>query len=236
MSAPFEFKQFKLQQEKSAFKLGTDSVLLGAWLPVNHYKKILDMGAGTGILSLMLAQRFENSNITGVEIDSPSVVDCANNFAQSKWNQRLKIINEDISIWSQQNNSEKFDLIVTNPPYFINSLKNPDTRKSIARHSDTISNDKMVELLKAHLSDQGAFAYILPTSEFNQFQEKLQNNGFHLTQLCNISSFEGGDVIRKMGFYSKQGNNVQEETQYLYNADKSRSDWYKKISDDFYIK
>ena len=236
MAQAFIFKQFTLQQQKAAFKLGTDSVLLGSWIPDLSYRNILDIGAGTGILSLMMAQRFNGAEILAIEIDQLSVEDCANNFNKAKWNDRLKIVEDDILNWTKKNVSSTFDLILTNPPYFINSLKNPDSRKSTARHSDTIHAGMLLEFVKNHLNKDGYFGIILPTKEFTVLANTFINNGFYLNTICRISSFKNGEIIREMGLFSFNKHTIIEEGQYLYKAENIKSDWYKNISNEFYIK
>lgn len=236
MGLPFVFKQFALEQEKAAFKLGTDSVVLGSWLPAKSYKRVLDIGAGTGILSLMMAQRLEDAYISAVEFDEGAFEDCANNFAQSKWSNRLKITHMDIIEWSKACSSEKFDLIISNPPYFNNSLQNPDQRKSTARHSILLTSQLLVNLVKQHLSSSGSFAFILPTLEFDGMKDRLEKENINAINICSVSSFQNSEIIRKMGLFTFQKRELKQEQQYLYTEDKNRSDWYKEISKDFYIK
>ena len=236
MSTSFVFKQFELEQGKAAFKLGTDSVLLGSWLPKGDYKRVLDIGAGTGILSLMLAQRFKEALVLALEIDKLSVEDCANNFSQSTWGKRLNIIEQDAIEWSKYNEDEKFDLMISNPPYFKNSLLNPDERKSTARHSGLLNTSTLADFAKRHLSINGCLAIILPVLEFDAMTDQLRDRNLFLQQICLVSSFQHSEIIRKMGVFSFINQTPLEETQYLYNSDKSRSNWYQGVSDDFYIK
>jgi len=236
MSTSFVFKQFELEQGKAAFKLGTDSVLLGSWLPKGDYKRVLDIGAGTGILSLMLAQRFKEAVVLALEIDKLSVEDCANNFSQSTWGKRLNIIEQDAIEWSKYNEDEKFDLMISNPPYFKNSLLNPDERKSTARHSGLLNTSTLADFAKRHLSINGCLAIILPVLEFDEMTDQLRDRKLFLQHICLVSSFQDSEIIRKMGVFSFTNQTPLEETHYLYNSDKSRSNWYQGISDDFYIK
>lgn len=196
----------------------------------------MDLGAGTGILSLIMAQRFSIANIMALEIDGPSFEDCTNNFIRSKWKDRLTIIHDDLTNWSKNNTTEKFDLIISNPPYFSNNLKNKDQRKTTARHSEKLNTETMIHFVKTHLSANGRFAFIFPINEFNILALALKGDGFHPTHTCKISSFENSKAIRQMGVFSLGPNVTEEETQYLYDHNKARSNWYNKISNDFYIK
>jgi tRNA1Val (adenine37-N6)-methyltransferase len=236
MAAPFVFKQFTITQEKSAFKLGTDSVVLGGWLPVKKYSRVLDVGAGCGIMSLMVAQRFELAHVLAVELDELSFTDCTNNFSQAPWNKRLEATHADVLDWSKKNPDERFDLIISNPPYFSNSLQNADTRKSTARHTQTLSFDSLVNLVNQHLAPGGYFAVILPVVEFETLNIKLNEENIFADEVVVISSFKHSTAIRKAGLFSFEKKITRVEDQYLYKEDKTRSDWYIKISNDFYVK
>jgi len=233
---PFEFKQFSLHQSESAFKLGTDSVVLGSWLPVINFQRVLDIGAGTGILALMMAQKLKEPNIVAVEMDEGSAADCSKNFERSKWNNCLSVANANILDWSANNRVEKFDLVICNPPYFVDSLKNPDSRKSAARHTDSLGLKNLTELALLHLNQKGSFAFILPVFQFNQLEKLLLDRNLYPQNICSVSSYQNTLPIRKMGLFSFNKGTIVEENEFLYNEDKTRSNWYKSISADFYIK
>src|SRR5574343_1824554 len=133
----FAFKQFVIKQDLCAMKVGTDAVLLGAWVNIEKSKKILDIGTGTGIISLMLAQKSE-AEITAIDIDKQAVDQAIINFKESKFSSRIQAKHCSFREF-YENNTEKFDLIVTNPPYFVDSLKSSDTTRSAARHADSSS-------------------------------------------------------------------------------------------------
>src|ERR1035437_6240212 len=138
----FSFKKFTIYQDKSAFKVGTDSVLLGACSDVSGVTNILDIGSGTGLISIMLAQRCD-ATITAIESDHDSFIQSCENVDLVDWRNRIKIVNTDLQNFDPDN--EKFDLIVTNPPYFSDSLKNPDPRKSVARHNESLTSTEILE-------------------------------------------------------------------------------------------
>jgi tRNA1Val (adenine37-N6)-methyltransferase len=236
MPVPFEFKQFRLSQEKSAFKLGTDSVVLGSWLKGRNFQRVLDIGTGTGILALMMAQRFCDCFVTAIELDNGSVEDCVYNFENSAWCNRLQVVNKNIIEWSEENVNKRFDLIVSNPPYFVDSLKNPDQRKSAARHTHSLGLDHLSEIAQKHLADDGLFCFILPVIQFNELKKILGAKNIHPSSICSVSSYENSLPIRKMGCFGFQNADVAMEEHFLYNKDKTRSDWYRSISNDFYIR
>src|SRR6478736_3632457 len=133
----FEFKQFKIKQDRCAMKVGTDAVLLGAWVVPNGSKKILDIGTGTGVIALMLAQK-SSAGILAIDIDRESTEQAGINVAESIFHSQIKVVHTSFQELVK-NSSEKFDLIVTNPPYFIDSFKNPSERSTTARHTDSLS-------------------------------------------------------------------------------------------------
>jgi len=155
----FTFKQFTIYQDKCSFKVGTDGVLLGACADVSGAKNILDIGTGTGLLALMLAQRCY-AEIVAIEPDRDSFEQASGNVRSGKWNDRIKVVNTDLQNYDP--GTVKFDLIVSNPPYFTDSLKNPDPRKAASRHNDTLSSGEILRSVSRLLSDKGKLQIILP--------------------------------------------------------------------------
>ncbi len=156
----FRFKQFSITNDLSAMKVGTDGVLLGAWANVEKSKKVLDVGTGTGLIALMIAQRCA-AKIDAIEIDSVAAREAHNNFLESPWNDRLNIIEGDFSNIDNLN-LDKYDTIVSNPPYFINSLKSPDEQRSTARHCSSLSYEKLLKNSSKILCGGGHIYLITP--------------------------------------------------------------------------
>lgn len=232
MSNSFHFQKFSIHQNNAAFKVGTDSVILGCWAP-NDGKSILDIGTGTGLLSLILAQRFPLSKISAIEIDTLSSLDAKMNFDNSLFSKQISLINADIKIHKFES---LFDTIITNPPYFQNDLHNSEQRKTNARHQTTLSFLDLLHVVKNNLSEQGQFMTILPTTEFDTLRNELFQNQFFINHELQISSYINSEIIRKAGVFSKSKKNHQVEKQYIYNADQSRSDWYTQLTKEFYLK
>ena len=138
MRTPFQFKQFSVKDENSPMKVNTDAVLLGAWVNPSKPKKILDIGTGCGVIALLLAQRFDG-RISGIDLDEGAIMDAKINFAESPWPERLKAIHQDFNIFSASSD-QRFDLIVSNPPYFENSLRSPKHDRNISRHTDSLTH------------------------------------------------------------------------------------------------
>lgn len=167
----FQCKEFIIHQEHCAHKVGTDSILLGSWVNVENVKKAFDIGAGCGILSLMIAQRNPEAKIFGVEIDKPSFEQAVENFRNSPWADRISIINTSLQKFGK--NRYKYDLIITNPPYFQDSLACPDERRANARHSHTLTLHEIISFSDKHLEENGRLALVLPYSQFEYFKDIL---------------------------------------------------------------
>ena len=178
----FKFKQFTIYQEKTAMKVGVDGVLLGAWIQANNSKTILDIGTGTGLLSLMLAQK-SDALVTALEIDQESYMQALLNFENSLWVNRIKALNVSFQEYCSNSNT-KFDLIICNPPYFVQSLKSPDLKRNIARHDDLLPLNELFEGVSKLLSSRGRFVMIYPFEKrMNLYAEAKKNKLFAANEL-----------------------------------------------------
>jgi tRNA1Val (adenine37-N6)-methyltransferase len=230
----FTFKEFTIFQEKAAFKVGTDGVLLGAVADVINRKRILDIGTGTGLISLMLAQRSEAS-IVSIEPDYESFLQAEANVSQCKWKSRIKVINCDLQNYSCAD--EKFDLIVTNPPYFSNSLKNPDPRKSSARHNDSLSSDDLLKKVSRLLNDDGIFQLIMPYVEGTIFIAQAQQYGLYCNNILKIKPLPTAEVRRLIMTFSRERLKPVEKFLTIERGERHEfTDEYKALTKDFYLK
>ncbi|MCQ2193645.1 MAG: tRNA1(Val) (adenine(37)-N6)-methyltransferase [Paludibacteraceae bacterium] len=180
----FQFKQFRVEQEKCAMKVGTDGVLLGAWADVASASRILDIGTGTGLISLMLAQRQPGAQITAIEIDEAATQQAQENFDLSPWTDRLTCLHISLQNFLKEEGA-RFDAIVSNPPYFNNSLKNPDKQRSTARHTDTLS---YAELMQASslLTERGHLSVILPTQAEEEILDAARQAHLHCSRKTDV--------------------------------------------------
>jgi len=185
MSA-FNFKQFKIHHEES-FKVGTDGVLLGAWVNLENKKKILEIGSGSGLISLVLAQRTKNSQITGVEIDNLSFHESMKNVKESPWTDRVKIYHDTIQHYSKKTD-QFFDLIISNPPFFTDALRSTNKKKAIARHTDKLPFSDLLKVTSKHLTENGTLALILPKTEGDIFIDQAIRQGLFLTRVTEVQS------------------------------------------------
>lgn len=163
----FHFKQFSLNHHRSTMKTGTDAILLGVWTDVSEVTEALDIGSGSGIISLFIAAR-SNANVISIEIDNESVDESNSNYASSRFGDRMKVLNTDFVSYADSTES-KFDLIVSNPPFFTNDLHSPDERKTIARHTDSLSFSQLCSGVSQLLKVDGRFTVVLPYSQYQKF-------------------------------------------------------------------
>ncbi|QZE14294.1 methyltransferase [Halosquirtibacter laminarini] len=228
----FQFKQFKIVHELSGMKVGTDGVLLGAWASHPNPKNILDIGAGSGLMTLMMAQRYD-TKITGVEIDQIASKEANKNLLSTSWSDRVEILNYPI----QQYRSEKyFDLIVSNPPFFNNGPKSPSSSRKNARHTDTLSFTDLLSFVSSNLNNEGVFCLILPFEQLQAITEEAKKQGLYIQKICYVRPKKDGDIKRILVSFGFDNTREIIET-YMY-IEKTRhvySEEYKKLTKDFYL-
>lgn len=231
----FEFKKFKIRQDKCAMKVGTDAVLLGAWVVPNGSTKILDIGTGTGVIALMVAQK-SKAEITAIDIDLQSTEQAQINVSESDYREQIKVVHTSFQDLANTTN-QKFDLIVTNPPYFIDSFKNPSDRSTIARHTDSLSFEDLLTGVKKVLSDKGKFCLILPKNEAVLFRKMAESKGLYLSKLLRIRTRAEKDSEKRhlMQFEFKE-NGYFESTLIIENAKHfDYTEEYKNLTKDYYL-
>lgn len=231
---PFQFKQFAVEQSRTAMKVGTDGVLLGAWCRCDG-GRVLDIGTGCGLIALMVAQRNANAIIDAVEINSDSAAEARANFERSPWGDRLSAYCSDIQSY---NALDRYDHIVTNPPFFLNSLGSPDEGRNVARHSVELSFEDLVAAVDRLLSGDGRLSIILPPAEMEHF-EIVANNRLKATRRCLVYGREGGALKRILMEFGRESSGVEQQSLMLENRDWSEgrySEEYRDLTHDFYLK
>ena len=229
----FAFKQFTIHHDRCAMKVGTDGVLLGAWVNLSNSHRILDIGTGTGLIALMMAQRCNDSNITAIDIDTEAVSQANENIQASPWKDRVIAIQQDIRSFHP---NKSFDTIVSNPPYFINSLKSSDTQRNTARHTDTLSAEDLIRKTADLLTEDGYFSIILPTEQIEELIQISERVGLYPSRRTHVITRPGLMPKRTLMEFCKRetpfptNQLVIELDRHVY------SEEYIALTRDFYLK
>ena len=228
----FFFKQFAVEQSGAAMKIGTDGVLLGAWVVASGAERVLDIGTGTGVIALMVAQRCAAKSIVGIDIEQGAVECAAENFKASPWSDRLSAEHSSV----QEYCGAEFDLVVTNPPYFTDSLLCPEANRTTARHTISLSFEELDSAVCRLLDSRvGRFALILPTEQMERY---LALTRLSLVRRCDIRSRANSEVIRTMAELSVvPAESVEQQSLVIY-QDQGReyTAQYRELTKDFYLK
>ncbi len=216
-------------------KVGTDAVLLGAW--AYGGEKILDIGCGTGIISLMLAQRYGKAEITAIDIVDDCCRQTRMNADNSPWGERIHTVNLSLQDYSAQNSGKiQFDAIVSNPPFFVDSMKNPDSFRTLARHTDSLPFSSLARGVSQLLTEDGTFSVMLTEECYRQFIDEAWFSGLYLAEDIAFKPKATKPVKRHLLKFVKDRNVVlTKATHILQNPDGTKSDWYKQFADEFYL-
>lgn len=229
--AGFKFKHFEIHQDRCAMKVGTDGVLLGAWALGG--KRILDIGSGTGLISLMMAQRYPEAQVVGIDLDAEACAEARENVAASPFADRVNIVDCRLQDYESV---EKFDAIVSNPPFFLNSLKNPDSKRSMARHADSLPFRELFRGVKLLLSDDGVFSAIVPVEVLEAFASEGYMHGLYLLRQCGIKTVERKQPKRYLLTFAKHRSmEMDDMVETMMDSEGNRSEWYAKITEEFYV-
>ena len=229
----FKFKQFTIEQSDCAMKVGTDGCLLGGWFNCSESKRVLDIGCGTGLISIMAAQRC-NALVTGVEIDSKAAMQARINADNSPWRERIEIINSDLLQYTTEN---RFDTIVSNPPYFVNSLKCDDTSRTLARHSDSLDSNAFFIKCAELLSDNGCVSIVIPCDIMCEWKSAAAEQNLHPTRITFIKTTPKKAPKRALiEFRFCPTANIEENTLILETSPGEYSNDAKEILGGFYLK
>ena len=230
---PFHFKHFSLFHHRSTMKVGTDAILLGCWVEVRPTDVVLDIGTGCGLLPLMLSQKGV-AQVDAVDIDAASVEEAKVNFRASRWREHLQAICEDINDFQP---AQRYDLIVSNPPFFNRYSKCDSERKSRARHNDvTLSYEALCRVAKRLLKSDGRFALVLPVSVSDEFLKTAESCGLFLQKRMNIIPIEGRKPNRvnlELGF--TKSTHVIETTFTIRGTDNAFTEQYSSFVQPFYL-
>ncbi|WP_262278761.1 tRNA1(Val) (adenine(37)-N6)-methyltransferase [Hallella absiana] len=230
----FQFRQFFVGQQHCAMKVGTDGVLLGAWATGGHH--ILDIGTGTGVVALMMAQRFPSADIDAIEVDHDAAEQATDNVRQSPFASRVTVTHTALQNFHP---SAPYDSIVCNPPYFLNSLKAPEASRSLARHAgdDSLTFRDIFVFAKANTTDTGVVNVVVPTLSQEALETEAYLLGFRKKRELLLRTTPRKPLSRVLVTFSRSSHSPAERSeQCLMNADGSRSAWYQQLTADFYVK
>lgn len=214
-------------------KVGTDGVLLGAWCQVGNAKRILDIGTGSGVIALMLAQRSStHACVDAIEISELSASQAAANVQASPWPDKVQVIPGDVKAFQT---THSYDLIVSNPPYFSNSLLPPNQGRMAARHDGDLSFLELVAALNRLLNKDGTFCLILPVAEATEFRKISQLAGLHLSRLTKFQTRAAKPPERELMAFVRNQTTTIEDTLLLYDAANRKSEDYLRLTGDFYL-
>ncbi len=213
-------------------KIGTDGILLGAWANCQNCTSILDIGTGTGVIALMMAQRNENASIDAIEIDENSIKDASMNFNNSTWTNRLNLIHHDVTSFRTAKN---YDLIVCNPPFFNNSLKPNDNSRALARHNDKLNITEIAKFSTQKISDKGRVCLILPISSLEEVKLIFAKFQLELIRICFVKPKPHKQPHRILLEFGKQKQSLQKETITIENEGRHNyTEDYKNLTREFY--
>ena len=230
----FKFKQFTIEQDACAMKVCTDACLFGAWVANNikalHFKSLLDIGAGTGLLSLMVAQQ-HNVPIDAVEIDAAAAKQASENFEASPWADRLHVLNADIR---KLDSSKKYGFIYSNPPFFDNDLKSTKQQRNTALHSANLSAKDLIVSIKRLLTDDGYFALLLPPHRVNEHEQLANEAGLFIIKKVSVKQTEKHSTFRVMLLFGPTQQQV-EESEIIIKEGGSYSTQFIELLKDYYL-
>jgi tRNA1Val (adenine37-N6)-methyltransferase len=230
----FSFKHFTIYQHRSAFKVGTDGVLLGACADISGVRNILDIGSGTGLISMMLAQRCD-AQITAVEPDYESFKQTCENVSRCDWHNRITVEHSDLQNFNSK--AGKFDLIVTNPPYFSDSLKNPDLRRSATRHNDSLTTVEILEGVLKLLNDDGRLQLIMPYVEGYVFIAEANKYRLYCNNILKIKPLPNAEIRRLILTFSRFQEKPIEKFLTIERGSRHEfTEEYINLTKDFYLK
>jgi len=237
MSKPFTFKEFTVAQDQCAMKIGTDGVLLGAWVPIDHLpNSILDMGAGTGLIALMLAQRTHAETIDGIEVIDMAYEQCVVNFENSPWADRLFCYHADVKELLEEAADMTYDLIVSNPPFYSeDNLKN-ELERSAARESSALPFPLLLQASAALLSKKGVFALVLPFKEEAEFIKRAAAVGLFPQQIMRAKGHATAEIKRTYMAFGFEKAPCHQSLLVIETARHQYTPEYKALVKDFYLK
>ncbi|AWA28945.1 tRNA (adenine-N(6)-)-methyltransferase [Flavobacterium magnum] len=234
----FQFKKFSIRQDKTAMKVGTDGVLLGAWAPIDNAPfSILDIGAGTGLIALMLAQRTNAEQIEALEIDSDAFEQCVENFENSQWNDRLFCFHASLDGFMEEIEDEEYDIIVSNPPFYSENVSSGDEARDKARQNNSLPFSDLIEAAALLLSEDGIFCVIIPYKEEESFTAMAGAQGLFPSKITRLRGTPETEIKRSLlAFTRNEAPDFATDELIIETARHQYTPEYIALTGEFYIK
>lgn len=229
-SRSFRFKQFEVFHDRCGMKVGTDGVLLGAWVQPRQAGRILDVGTGSGLIALILAQHSQ-AEVVGVEFDREAALQAAENVRNAPWSNRMRIVQADFKTFQDQ----PFDLIVSNPPFFQKALRAPEASRNLARHDVTLSYAELVTHSAELLTETGRLAVVLPFESAADFIRLCAAEELHPARRCDVSTLQGQAPKRVMMEFGRQVVDTEYGSLAVGVKGNIRSEAYSDLTSDLYL-
>lgn len=227
----FHFKRFTVNQDRCAMKVGTDGVLLGAWVKTGDVNKVLDIGTGTGLIALMIAQK-SDASVDAIDIDRPAFEQATQNARISPWSERIRVIHSSLQDFKP---GYRYDLIVSNPPYFIDSYAASGEARNLARSaSASLSYDELLNGVVRLLNITGRFCVILPYKEGLFFREKAEQSGLFCNKLVNVKTGKDKPYKRVLMEFSRREEELSEVELVIHFDNRNFTEEYKSLTGDYY--
>jgi tRNA1Val (adenine37-N6)-methyltransferase len=235
-SLPFKFKQFTIDQDRCAMKIGTDAVLLGAWTSVNQEPfSVLDIGAGSGVIALILAQRSNAELIDAIEIADDAYEQCTENFENSSWNDRLFCYHTSLKEFTEEI-EDKYDLIVSNPPFYSDDYKSDDKQRALARFEDALPFSHLLESVSNLLSKNGVFSVVLPFKEEEKFIALATESRLFSNSILRVKGNPSSEIKRSLMQFSFTECEVEIDELIIETERHQYTQDYINLTKDFYLK
>ncbi|QMI06213.1 tRNA(1)(Val) (adenine(37)-N(6))-methyltransferase TrmN [Citrobacter sp. RHB25-C09] len=231
----FTFKQFFIAHDRCAMKVGTDGILLGAWAPVAGVKKILDIGTGSGLLALMLAQRTDdNVTLDAVELDNDAAAQAQENISQSNWANRVTVHAEDVQLWAARQTA-KYDLIISNPPYYEQGVECATPQREQARYTTTLDHSALLATATGLITEEGFLCVVLPENIGHSFTQQALSMGWHLRLRTDVAETEARLPHRVLLAFSPKKGECFSDRLVIRGLDQRYSEGYTALTQAFYL-
>lgn len=230
----FHFKQFSIDDSCCAMKIGTDGVLLGAWSNVDGVNSVLDVGTGSGLIALMIAQKTENTIITGIDIDEQAIIQARENIGRSIWVERMSVMKCDFNN-PVELDGLKFDLIISNPPFFSEDIRSADEKRNMARNTVSLPISNLINNSDTLLDENGRLTLVMPPELAAMAIGEAAMHSLFLTKRCDVLTKPDTPAKRTLLEFSRTITQTKRTTLSIYDNDGTYSSCFKQLTQDFYL-